>query len=576
MYILMAMEEPHVFERLVKTLSREERQDMLERLQGHEGEVVSTEPLKIPEERTEFDFLREYHRLSFWEKVYITIKAIFTRQSKEETLEQTALARLGKRLEREYPQIFSYKTGELRSEFYNHLKKLQEHTLFLKEPCVTAFGKQKQDFFAFLAGWQMPDIQDRLLNDIEPEQVAYEKSLSDPHQVKKEIEYRLEDIIDSIDPERKRLLYEEVRKLHCLHSLVHYNFDKMIDAFEQRGAAEWVGISLSGYQATLTELLQLLSSIQSPPSEQLVKVLLIFYLQRELEKDDPEEFEQRLYQMLNKAESAFSYIRLFNRTVPLLDLLRLAKRNVEYYPAEIGGGEDWFLQFKQFWYRRFDEKIRRFTEEQKRKKIIEDALGFLKLDQFPRVAYYRSGEIEPEVRARYEESISFIRGFVERIFLEDMHPPLKLVLIDGQFYKEQNREEYNDAYNGLLQLKNDIEHLEYDLSDKGEVGKRIGHLRSEVVNPRLFRNKLAQMMTDVDKQAEQIITSAIDHVSMMSNLLGGILYGDMGGRFDTLSNLGYIGRNENKNLSQKLRSIKNRLEVFMKTLTGLYDTERRM
>jgi hypothetical protein len=386
----------------------------------------------------------------------------------------------------------------------------------------------------------------------------------------------MDDIIESIDPERKRLLYEEVRKLHCLQALVHYNYDKVIDAFEQQGGNNWAGLPLNNYQASLTELLQLLTSLKNPPSEQLVKVLLIFYLQKELEKEEPEEFEEHLYQMLNKAESAFSYIRFFNRTVPLLDLLRLAKRNVEYYPVEIGGGEDWFVQFKQFWYRRFDEKIRRYTEEQKRKQLIEEALGFLHVDHFPRVLYYRTGDIEQEVRARYEESISFIRGFVERIFLEEMNPPLKLVLIDGEFYKEQNREEYNDAYNGLLQLKSDIEHLQYDLSDKGEVGKRIAGIRNEVVNPRLVRGRIADIMGEVDKQAEQIVTSAIEYATMMSNLLGGILYGDMGGRYDTLSNLGYIGRNENKNLSQKLHTIKNRLEVFLKVLTGLYDTERRM
>ncbi len=572
----MAMEDSHVFERLVKTLSREERKDMLQRIQSYDEKVVSSEPLKLPEDRAEFDFLREYHKLSIWEKIYITLKALFTQQSKEETLEQTILTRMGKRLERDYPGLFSFTTGELRSEFYEHLKKLREHTLFLREPCAAAFGKSKQDFFAFLAGWDMPDIQDRLLNDTDPEQVAYEKSLDEPQQVKKEIEYRIEDIIDSIDPERKQLLYDEVRELHCLYSLVNFNFDKLIDAFEQRGSGAWAAIPLSSYQAALTELLQLLSSLQKPPSEELVKVLIIFYLQRELEKEDPDEFEHHLYQMLKRSENAFSYIRFFNRTVPLLDLLRLAKRNVEYYPAEIGGGEDWFVQFKQFWYRRFDEKIRRYTEERKRKKIIDEALGLLEAEGFPRVRYYRSGEIEEYIRARYEETIGFIRGFIEQVFMEEMHPPLKLVLIDGEFYKDQNREEYNDAYNGLLQLKSDIEHLEYDLSEKGEVGKRIAALRGEIVNTRLLHNKLSQIMAEVDKQAEQIITTAIDHVSSMSNVLGGILYGDMGGRYDTLSNLGYIGRNENKNLSQKLRSIKNRLDLFLKTLTGLYDTERRM
>ena len=49
-------------------------------------------------------------------------------------------------------------------------------------------------------------------------------------------------------------------------------------------------------------------------------------------------------------------------------------------------------------------------------------------------------------------------------------------------------------------------------------------------------------------------------------LIGGILYGDMGGRYDTLSNMGYIGRNENKNLQQKLDTIQKKIERFLEIL----------
>jgi hypothetical protein len=63
---------------------------------------------------------------------------------------------------------------------------------------------------------------------------------------------------------------------------------------------------------------------------------------------------------------------------------------------------------------------------------------------------------------------------------------------------------------------------------------------------------------------------------VFSNIIGGILFGDVGGRYDTLSNLGYIGRNENKNLSQKLSAIKTKIEVFLGILTDLFDTEKQL
>jgi hypothetical protein len=427
-----------------------------------------------------------------------------------------------------------------------------------------------------MVGWRFPEMQERLLRDIEPEQVAYEKSLDDPHMVKKEIEYRLEDILEGIGQEQRELLYGEARRFNTLHHLVFFAYERILSQFLHSEAKNRYQAAMSEVREPLNELAQILFTLQDPPTEGMIKILFIFYLQNEFETESSQDIDAHLQELLKSADRAFNAIRTFNQKVPLLQLLRLSKRNLEYVPTEIGGGEDWYVLFKQFWYRRFEHKIKLYTQEQKRRKLLEDAENFLKLGEFPRVRYYDGKPWEGAGSPRYAQSLGFVRGFVENYFFGDLHGPLKLILIDGEFYKDQNRDEYNDAYNGMLKIQDEIKGLEYDLSPDGEVGKRLEQAKSETGPRAQAAPRITKALRETDKRAEQLIGRTIDSLSLMTHIIEGILYGDVGGRYDTLSNLGYIGRGENKNLSQKLSGIKNKISSFLEILTDLFDTEKQL
>ena len=374
--------------------------------------------------------------------------------------------------------------------------------------------------------------------------------------------------------EQNELLYNEARRFNTLYHLVFFSFDRILSQFIKNEAKNRYQAAMHEVKEPLNELAQILFTLQDPPSEGMIKILFIFHLQKEFETEDSQDIDSHLHELLKNSDAAFNHIRYFNERVPLLELLRLSKRNLEYVPTEIGGGEDWFVLFKQFWYRRFETKIKAYIQEQKRKMLIEDAEEYLKIGGFPQVQYYDGKPWDGTGAPRYSQTLGFIRGFVVQHFFGEMHGPLKLILIDGEFYKEQNRDEYNDAYNGMLKSNDEIKGLEYDLSPDGEVGKKIEKIRSETISRKQMEQKLVKILEETDKRAEQLIAKCIDHLSVLGNIIDGILYGDVGGRYDTLSNLGYIGRNENRNLSQKLSTIKTRIASFLQILTELFDAER--
>ncbi len=575
-YILDTMEEQTRFDRLVKNLSKGERHELLDKLRTSSKPTLSQEPLKIIEEEETFDYNKAFQQLSLIERLFLFVRVIFTSDTREELLEQMVLTKISKQIERNYSSIYQHSTGELAAHFYWNVKKLKDKFNFLREPLRKALAAQKKDFFAFFVGWEMPDIQDRLMSELEPEHVAYEKSISDPYKIRKEIEYQLEDIFESIDEARKNLIYSRVRNLHAFTELVMFPYEKLLSSFEKRGGAQALSAPIFDVRPALLDLTQVIFSVRQPPSEEVMKVLFLFYLQNSIENEESEEIERRLNNLLKRTEDALGYLRFFHVHVPLLTLSRLVLRNIEYVPEQSSGGEDWFVLFKQFWYQRFDQRMRVYTETYKRNQLIDSAKDFLKQNSLAEVRFYNSMGSNYGLQPRYIKTLGLIRGFMDTFFISEMNSPLKLVLIDGEFYKEQNREEYNDAYNGLLWVSDRIDNIELSLSSEGEIGKRIEAINNETATERQRAGKVQQLLGNIDGQVEEIIVKTIEFVTQLKNVIGGILFGDMGGRYDTLSNMGYIGRNENKNLQQKLSSINKKLEAFLDILTQLYDAEKRL
>jgi hypothetical protein len=571
------MEEQSRFDRLVENLSKSERHDLLDKLHTAAKPTLSQEPLRIIEEESEgFDYNKAFQQLTFIERLVLFLRVMFTSDTREELLEEMILTKLSKRVDRNYSNIFSHANGELAANFYWSVKKLQDRFAFLREPLRKALAAQKKDFFTFLVGWEMPDIQDRLMAEVEPEHIAYEKSISDPYKIRKEIEYQLEDIFESIDDARKNIIYARVRNLYAFTSLVMYPYEKLLSNFEKRGASGALSAPIFEVRSSLLDLTKVLYSVKNPPSESMMKILFLFNLQNSIETEESEEVERRLNSLLKQTEEAINYLRFFHVHVPMLTLARLVLRNIEFLPEKVAGGEDWFVLFKQFWYQRFDQRMRNYSENFKRNQLIDSAKDFLKTQTLPEVSFYNTIGDKYSLQPRYLKSLGLIRGFMDTFFISEMNSPLKLVLIDGEFYKEQNREEYNDAYNGVLWVSDRIDYLERSLSPDGEIGTRIDSINNEAATVGQRTGKVQQTISNIDGQVEEIITKTIDYVTQLKNVIGGILFGDMGGRYDTLSNLGYIGRNENKNLQQRLAAINKKLDSFLDILTQLYDAEKRI
>ena len=154
------------------------------------------------------------------------------------------------------------------------------------------------------------------------------------------------------------------------------------------------------------------------------------------------------------------------------------------------------------------------------------------------------------------------------VFMRELVKPLKLVLIDGQFYKEQNRLDYNDSFRIITDTVEALQQIDSSLAVGGVYYQQIKN-ESNVID-------IKEILTSVDKKIERIIIKYNKALGLIIDVISGIVQGEMGGIYDTLSNLGYIGKGENKNLTSQLNDIRFKLDEARNISHQLYDLERNL
>ncbi len=566
------MKHETAFDRLVRNLSSEERQLMLDRIRAIE--VRDNQPLIMEETAVTYDSREDFARLGFWSRLIIIIKSLLTGSDRYELVEESAIQRLAKELEHSTPSLLSYQDGELGHGFYDRIVALEGALAFLKQPLKNALGNDKEDFVAFYGGWSMPVLQHQLMELLDPRRIAFERSIDKPMDVKRAVEQLFDDLMDGIDDLERKKLYQQARALTILRKLVDFPYSKLTAPFLY-SSSEPVPAGMNEVRSALFEFNTVLHSLEPLPEEETLKTLFMFDMQKELEEREFNAAEQ-LVSLMERLSRAYILIRDLFSGMRINDLCKIMSRNLNYQPGNISGGEDWFRIYRKFWEKRIDKVLARFVEEEKRNQIIAEAARYLKKKELPLLDYYRPGALPMDVQPRFTISLSFIRAFVKDLFLQELHSPLKLVLIDGQFYKDQNREDYNESYSGILKVIDEIKYIDSALSPEGAVRQSLDQTAKEMAAMKVLRRKIEGKAGELDREAERIVVAFQDNLRRLSDVLGGIVDGDMGGRFDTLSNLGYIGKNDNKNLLKRLRSIKEVMEKTLSISRELYDTERNL
>ena len=77
---------------------------------------------------------------------------------------------------------------------------------------------------------------------------------------------------------------------------------------------------------------------------------------------------------------------------------------------------------------------------------------------------------------------------------------------------------------------------------------------------------MRQALSKLESDASQIVHSGFQNIKLLHDVLYGVIHGQVGGRFDTLANLNYLGGRENvtdkRNISEAIAGTKTALDLL--------------
>jgi len=551
-------DNPNTFERLVLTLESTQRQDMLRQLaEKNSQQENAIEPARridggLPEERFFPDkkLLEEPFPVRLW----FTIIAFFSSSSPTRLYSESLVSRLGKKLALSYGRLIDAKNGLYTAELHQELLKLRKIQGFFSA-LLTAYENDKGAFYIILGSMYMPITCSQILKTTDPFSVPYDRELH--KDVRQSFLREMETIFAAIPEQERSPMYQAVQSIEWIRNFAAMPVERMLFRFNAVSGVK-PSCNIDSIEDEMKVLAQVLAGGKKIPIL-LLESLYLFTVQNEMlsEKFD---MERECETFVSTASINLSGIRQFKTSVPVSDFVRFSMHDVAWQPTVTERGEDWFLLFKNAWKKRFDEKWADWNRLHRKAMLEKNSCLFLGVDSIPPLRNRPWEGLWLPLSLRREFSVIFLNVMFSTIYPLDMMKPLKILLLDGDFYRRENLVEYTDAFSTLEHMHQLLETFENRLSPKGDLGEGFVLLHAENGASVKGKARLENLMLNLDFEAEVIIGRAMTAFRSMDAILGGVVGVVRGGAYETLINMASIQGKFNERYRKELESVRSQIQ----------------
>ena len=562
-----------VFDRLAREISKDERRSLLSKI--GETQDLNEEPLRAAEKADTEPILleREFAELGFFARLRIIILGFFTGRGRNRLTEEYLIRKIQKKVERAAPGIVDFQREYLNPRMYQTIAKLRSAMNIFRRPLIRALEGDKPDFYALLGKMEFEDIQMRLEKETDPQKLAHERPEAIPIEIKRQMDSIFEGILEDIIPDRRRRMMAHTTALARLRTLVRFPYERLLDAFPPSDKGAGGPAPLRSVKDGLLELGDALWAFQAPPSTTLLEALFLFELQETI-ADDEDRLETELTDRMDKAAAALDIIRKTNADIPWGNLLKALAEDIQYAPRPVGGGEDWFRVFKEFWKERLGIRYRNWSDQKRLTDLLRGLTTLWGLDLIPLVPGYRAQDYPENFPPRHEGSLAAVHALFLEILQGRLYHALNLIKIDGKFYKKDNRREYEEVFGRLLRMPDKVRSLTHKMRPDGEYGVRRAELIRELSAGEDTSIRIRDLVRNLDRECQNLSVPIIGDLKALTRLLKGILEGS-GGTYDTLSNMSEIGGQGHDTFRLNLQDVRNIVEKSAELLSELVDVEEK-
>ena len=550
------------FERLVRSLQSSERQDLLRKLadttelrseeaQSRERpEVISGEGGVIPEER--------FKEQSFLVRLWFGICSLFSSSTPVQLYSLHLVESLGKKLSRTSGSYIDARQRMYSSALYQELKRLRTIQSFFSS-LLGSYEENKGGFFIILSSLMIKKTAEAIASAADP--FEFPSDSRDQKDVRLTCVRAMDSVMNNIPSEDRARMYQAAQGIEWMRKFCAVPLDRILLRFDiMSGIAQ--GCPIDSVTEEMKSLVNILSSGRKIPV--LMLEALFLFSEQEHVRDSGFDLERECSQFLTAAAGHLVAISEFRSTIPLADFVRFSIHDVSWRPLVSESGEDWFMLFRNAWKKRFEQRWSAWSRAHRRAVLSARMHDFLGMDDLPQLTYHPWEGMWLRLSLRRELSLQFLKGFFTRMYPSQIMKPLKVILIEGDFYKRENLMEYTDAFSALEHEQSIIENFEERLSPKGDLGEGFEIVQREKMATVKGKARLENMMLTTDSETETIIGKAVTAFTSMDLILGGILDVVRGGPYETLVNLASIQGKQNERFRKELTMVRQLIrEAFM-------------
>ncbi|QEN07769.1 hypothetical protein EXM22_07120 [Oceanispirochaeta crateris] len=562
------MGKDNVFDSLVKDLSSEERRKMIEKLD--ENIHISREPLDLRVENEVVQTIEQEYKALFWlDKFIVFFKSLFLAKDKLEITKKIVIKRIARQVSQISPEFFDIKNHAITGEFCNLIIDLSNSVDFIRNPLTVCFEIDKNQFYSLMGQLEFPQIHQELSQNINPWEHSSRHPSQDIHSIRRNLTENLEACLSKISREDRLKMMEMTRTLNHMYQLSTYPFKQIVSQFPDSVDGTLMSASFSGLSSPLTELGSILKSFINPPSLKLLEAVFLLYYSL-AGRNTGDSLEDLVSQGISRCDTLFEKIREFNKSVPFSDLLKVINEDPFFQISDRSGGEDWFYFFRQYWQDALNEQFRLFNRE----KVLEEAgnelLRYWDLNSLS----FINGYGPTEKSAIFSYSMASLNTFFLHNYQKKLYYPMKIILVDGNFYKKSNRDEYDKMFQVLVKIGDRIKWFENSLLPDGDSGRKMRDVSHEFKDDKAESDRqIMKLKIGVNRDALMVLEDSLHCLFTMGKLMNGIVLGN-GGSYDTLSNFSELGGRNNEELRQSVTEAADDIHKISHSLQDIINLEK--
>lgn len=550
------MEKKGTFDHLVGGLKQEEKQTLLEKIRTRSS--LSPDPL-ISEKNAVVRHTtgNDYDRLPFLTRLWYWFLGLCTGKSAPESYLSNLVKLEGRVLNERYPGIYDASANSLKGGFRRELQSLKDAARFFYTVLDAGFRRDKGAFFGYIGSVVIPAVHKELVENSDPDIISAEHpDMIDARLRGISLEI-IEKRISSISDDDRSLMYEASRMIFLLNALASFLYDRLLLAFGSGGETE-ASCPVTVVHQQITELSQILNALKKVPEPSIISALFLFSTTTEREGTSSGQ-DEALQKFLKRAEKSIAVIRNFNKQVPLITIIRCATRDFEWEPRELSGGEDWAPVYKSYWVSVVEKKFHTWIRERMNASLLQEFDRFFSGEEMFPLEYARNDDNDEGIPVDNVLMLSFLLTFHKKKFMPEINVVIRPILVDGDFYKKENKQEFMEAYNVIIKLDDVIKGFDAGLASSGEYGKMWTAAENDMQSLPLRKRKMQAISDEVNRNAYKIVDDTNKSLVSMDNVLSGIVNRDENSRYDTLTNLANIagrGTSYTDALHQSIRDIR--------------------